>query len=217
MDPGHVRCSVPGGAARVGHRLIEDDGAHVNAQTAISLNDVSVSQVDYHTVTAESPQLWLTFQGQINQPLNVQLGVRKIGRMEAYRPAFAILGPGLPPVTVPLLIPEGYGGWVFTTDDITVPEAFYEPFTGTRSWVFPEQDYVLLETGRFYIVAYVSSEETGKLWIAIGKKESFTIVDIWNMPNIVSRVRRFHEVGPVGGILFWVSLPVRLFRLLFCL
>ena len=182
------------------HRLVPDNGAHVNAQTAIPIEDINVSQVAYHEVTAESPQLWFTFNGKAGQTLNIQMGVPKIDRLKDYRPALAVLGPGLPEVALPFDVPPGCGGRLFITTDIAEPAVFNEEFTGTTSWQFPQQDYVLPADGRYYVVAYAPSGAPGKLWLAVGTAESFSLGDILGLPQTVLTVRSFHEVGPIGGL-----------------
>jgi len=185
------------------HRLIPNDGTHVNADAAIRLSDINVSQVAYQEIAAYSPQLWLTFTAEADNELYLQLGVPQLERLKTFRPAYAILGPGLPTVTAPFPIPEGYGGWIFTTDGVADPETFHEPFTGTDSWTFPATDVVLPYGGRYYVVAYSPSDDTGKLWVAVGKTEEFTVLDILQLPQVIFSVRQFHEVCPIGGVAGW--------------
>ena len=195
--------AAPGGWA---HRMIPNDGTHTNADVAIQIQSLAVSQVAYQQIAAFSPQLWFTFMGESGEPLHVEVGVPKIDRLKDFRPAYAVLGPGLPEVDVPFAIPEGYGGWVFTTDDIANPEVFTEEFTGTTSWTFPPTDIVLPADGKYYVVAYAPSDEQGKLWMAVGTEEVFSVQDILSLPTTLLQVRRFHEVGPVGGIAGWILL-----------
>jgi hypothetical protein len=188
------------------HRLIPDDRSHVNAESAIAIADVSVSEVAYHEADPFSPRIWFTFHAAAGQTLHLEIGVPKIERLKDFRPAYAVLGPGLPAVDLPFAIPEGYGGWVFKTDQIATPESFHEEFTGTDSWVFPVQDLTLPEAGQYYVVAYAPEADTGKLWVAIGTAESFTPDDILTLPGVIFEVRQFHEVGPIGGLAMWILL-----------
>ena len=112
------------------HRYIPNEGAHTSADTAIPIDDINVSQVVYHTVTPDKQTIWMSFEGKSGYVAKIQNGVPYIKGLENYRPAFALLGPNLPALdALPFNVPEGYGGIVYTTDNIATPELFYEEFT----------------------------------------------------------------------------------------
>jgi hypothetical protein len=182
------------------HKPIFPDGRGCDQADAITVADVSVSQVAYTELAETCPQLWLTFDAVAGQNLYLQIALPQIERFKDLRPAVAVLGPGLPAVDVPFPVPSGYGGLVFTTDDVAEPKAFHEPFTGTDSWILKELNQTLLAAGRHYIVAYIPSGEFGKIWVAFGKAEQFGLGDLLNFGNIVAKVRAFHEVSPRGGL-----------------
>lgn len=196
--------AAPGAYA---HRYIENDGSHTSAAKALPIGDIDLSQVVYHTVTDNTRQIWLSFEAESGVQAKIQLGVPFIERYVDYRPAFALLGPGLPPVeALPFTVPEGYGGVVYTTDAVASPVVFNEEFTGTKSWQFDMQTIELPETGLYYIVGFVPSEESGKFWIAPGTREEFGLDDILTLPRVIYKVRTFHEVFPWGGVLGWAYL-----------
>ena len=199
---------MPGARA---HRYIANDGSHTSAENALPIGDIDLSQVVYHEVTENTRQLWLSFEAEAGVEAKIQIGVPLIERYRDFRPAFALLGPGLPPVdAVPFPIPEGYGGILYATDGIESPVIFNEEFTGTMSWQFDMQTYELPETGLYYIVGFVPSEELGKFWIAPGTREFFGLGDILSLPWVIYRVRTFHEVFFWGGILGWGYLGILL-------
>jgi len=187
------------------HKPIVVNGGSTTLDTAIETEDVDISQVAYHEIAASKPELWLTFEVAANTPLYLQMGLPKLTRLENYRPAMALVGPGLPEAPVPFDIPEGYGAYVFTTLG-EQPNEFYEPFTGTTSWQFPDKNLVLEAPGRYYLVGYHPENEPGKFWVAIGKREFFGLRDILSLPMITVQVRLFHEVFPFGGIAMWFFL-----------
>jgi hypothetical protein len=113
------------------HRPVLSDGSARDASTALYISDVDLSQVVYNEVTAESPQLWLAFDLQEGQSLYFQLGVPVIDRLRDYRPALALIGPGLPQASLPFVVPDGLGAQEFTSAQITEPTDYYEPFSGT--------------------------------------------------------------------------------------
>lgn len=190
---------LPCSAARA-HQPTLSDGSAIDAANAIEFTDVQISRVVYHEVTAEAGQLWLTFEVDTPQTLRIQLGLPFIDRLEDYRPALALLGPELPAADLPFEAPEGLGALVFETDDITDPVVFDEPFSGTTSWILLEEDVELPAAGRYYVVAYAPTGETGKLWVAPGQEEAFSFADIVSLPAVLDDVRAFHEVEGGGGL-----------------
>jgi hypothetical protein len=180
------------------HKPIFSDGSAQNADVAIYIDDIDISYVVYHEVTAEANLLWLSFDGNAGQRVFAQLGVPFTERLEDFRPALALLGPGLPEVDLPFNIPDDLGGLLLTSDDVVEPEFFHEPFTGTDSWIMGDLETVLSQNGRHYFVAFVPDGTTGKLWVAPGKAEQFGLDDILSLPATIQQVREFHEVSSAG-------------------
>ncbi len=196
------------------HRFIPNDGSHSSADNALAINDVDVSQVAYQELSQDSPQLWFRLQAEAGQALHVEVGVPKIDRYAAYRPSYAIVGPGLPDASLPFAIPEGDGAWGYSTAEVASPEVFNEEFTGTESWIFPATDVVLPLAGTYYVVAYGPPGVWGKMWLAVGTAEKFGFSDIVTLPGVVWKVRTFHEVFPIGGLgmlIFAIALALVLF------
>jgi len=176
------------------HQPIISDGSAVDAAHAIKLKDVQVSRVVYHRVTAKAAQLWLTFDVDQPQKLRMLLGVPQIKRLSEYRPALVLLGPGLPKAKLPFEVPGDAGGLVFDSRSSGSPRSFYEPFTGTSSWILSQQDVELPQAGQYYVVAYDPDGKPGKLWVALGTKEAFGLKDILMLPGTIAGVRAFHEM-----------------------
>jgi len=124
----------------------------------------------------------------------VQLGIPAIERLASFRPVVAVLAPGLPPATnpVPFAIPEGLG--IIVLESEAEPAVFDEPFTGTRAWVLREETLQLPQTGAGYIVAWHPDDLQGKLWVAVGTKERFSLMDLLRFPKWRSEARQFHEL-----------------------
>ncbi len=201
------------------HRLIENDGTHVDAATALAVAEPGVSQLILHEVSETNEEVWLTFGGTAGDSVYLQLGVPVIENLSGYLPAVALVGPGLPSATVPFDLPNGTGALTFEASSSEV-EFFSEPFTGTESWIYVEEDVTLPSTGTYYIVGYHPEDAAGKLWIAFGREEQFGISDILAYPETLRTVRDFHEVSdePVGIIprLFLIVAAIlRLFAFVF--
>ena len=182
------------------HRPILSDGSARDASTALYISDVDLSQVVYDEVTAQSPQLWLAFDLEEGQSLYFQLGVPVIDRLKDYRPALALIGPGLPQTSLPFALPDGLGAQDFTSDQVVEPAEFYEPFSGTSSWILLTETVTVPATGRYYLVAYDPAGQPGKLWVTLGQREEFSLSDIATLQEILPKVRQFHEIctAPTG-------------------
>ncbi len=177
------------------HKPLDNVLGAKDYEGAIQIEDPDVSYVVYHEVTADRPRVWLKLSN--NEPgykLYVSLGVPVIDRLKDYRPALAVVGPGLPEVELGFDYPDGLGAVVFTTDSVAAPEFFHEPFTGTDSWIYIKKWVALPDTGTYYVVGYHPENTPGKLWVAPGTAERWGIGDIFKLPSIIKPVREFHEV-----------------------
>ena len=175
------------------HRPVFDDGTHVDAESALLIDEPNVSQVVYHEVTLDAAQLWLTLDATEGDNIYLQLGVPATDTLEDYRPVLVLLGPRLPGIDLPVEVPSGLGGVLL--ESVDAREFFDEPFTGTQSWILRESERVAPETGRYYVVAYDPDGASGKLWVSIGRAEEFGFEDIFSFADIIDKVRAFHEVS----------------------
>ncbi len=176
------------------HLPLFDDGTAVDADHALVISDISLSQVVYHEGAEPTRPLWIGFDAAAGQELYFNPGVPAIDRLKDYRPTFVLVGPGLPAAAgLPFEIPADNGAEVYPTGDIQDPEFFHEPFSGTDSWILFEKTVTLPQSGRYYLVGYVPSGQPGKFWIAVGKREQFGLSDIAGLPQEIARVRAFHE------------------------
>ena len=175
------------------HRPVFTGDAATSAVTAIPLADPDISQVVYREITQKTPQVWLTFTVPKDFDLFIQIGVPVIDRLKDFRPAMVVVGPGLPENDPPFELPEGMGAKVFSTKEVEKPRFFHEPFTNTDSWILRSEIVGLTSPGRYYLVAFSSQHQIGKLWLSVGKKESFSLDDFSQFPIWAQRVQDFHE------------------------
>lgn len=197
------------------HRLVANDGSHVDADSALVVTEPDVSQLILHGVAEGNEEVWLTFQGTAADSVYLQLGVPAIDTLAEYYPAVALVGPGLPAATLPFAIPNGTGAITFSASDFE-PEFFSEPFTGTESWIYVEENVTLPADGTYFIVGYHPDRTAGKLWVAFGREEVFGVPDILAYPDTLREVRAFHEVSdePLGIIPRLFLIVAALLRLL---
>jgi hypothetical protein len=152
------------------------------------------AQTARHEIAEGRNQLWLTFEGQKDQEIFLQIGVPVIDRLKDYRPTMALIGPGLPTGDAPFELPAGCGIEAFPTTEVAEPRYFEEHFTGTDSWILRDVTVKLPESRVYFAVAYSPDGKAGKLWVSIGQKEDFGLGDLGQMREWTRKVRAFHEV-----------------------
>ena len=183
------------------HKPSFSDGQYSGHDRAYPVQNIDHSIVVYHEITCDNRQLWLRFSAtEAGKGLFVQLGVPAIDRLERYRPTLAVIAPGLPSPQrqLPFAIPAGMGVEVLSAE---MDRAFHEPFTATDSWILVERTLTLPSAGSGYIVAWDPEARPGKLWVAVGEKESFGLADLFRFVGWRASARAFHEVGaaPAAG------------------
>lgn len=183
------------------HKPSFSNGQYGSPDRAYPVQNVGHSIVVYHEITCTDRQLWLRFSApQAGTPLFVQLGVPKIDRLQEYRPMLAVVAPGLasPQSQLPFAIPAGMGVEVLGAETL---RAFHEPFTGTNSWILVERTLALPSPGNGFIVAWDPEARPGKLWVAVGEKETFGAADLLRFFSWRANARDFHEIGapPAGA------------------
>ncbi len=163
---------------------------------ALEIEEPQVSQVYYAELDAGRPQIWLAFQGRTGQAVELSLGLPVIERLRGFQPRLALVGPGLPPLSLPFPLPQQTGR-VFAPGTER-PRFFHEPVTGTDSWILLEITATLPQSGRYYAVAYAQDRipDRPKLWVSIGSQERFGLADLLRLGRWTRMVRGFHEVGP---------------------
>jgi len=184
------------GGTATAHRPVFPDGDASAWQNAIQIDRPAVSQVVYYELQGQELRLWLTFVADAGFEVFLQLGLPKIDRLADYRPSFALLGSGFEPIDLPFDTPEGLGGRVFTTEDVSDPRVFHEPFTDTTSWIVKEVTVTLPQSGRYYVVAWPNGDAADKLWLSIGREETFGLGDLFLFDDWTGQARQFHEVPP---------------------
>lgn len=176
------------------HNLIREETRPNTWADPLPIDHPDVSQVYYARLEGVRRQVWFRFSGEAGDHIWFQVGVPVIERLAGLEPRAALVGPGLPAVDVGFDLPPGLGVLVFAPAGR--PREFHEEFTGTSSWIWLEQEYVLPASGTWYVVAFSDTAigADDKLWLAIGTKERFGIGDLFRFGSIKRFVRAFHEV-----------------------
>jgi hypothetical protein len=179
--------AVPTAAA---HRPFFSAPEHGAPETAFPVSEPEVSQVLYHEASCAVPRVWLAMDLVAGQEVFVQLGVPVLERLADYRPVLALVGPGLRG-ELPFAAPAKGG---MEIAPLSGPREFLEVFTGTSSWILVERTIQVPATGRYYLVAWHPEQRPGKLWVAVGTEERFSMEELLGFAAVRRRVRAFHEL-----------------------
>jgi len=166
---------------------------YFNAGSAFTIDDPDVSIVLYAEMTCTESELWMQMETVDRNEIWVELGVPMLDRLETYRPALALVAPGLPDVDLPFDIPANMGANIIETDDVDDPLYFYEPFTQTESWILYQGWMEVPANEEVFLVSWNPSEFTGKLWVAVGKTEDFSDVGVDQFAEWVEKTQAYYE------------------------
>ncbi len=192
--------ALPGGAAA--HKPIIEDRDASGYGHAIYVADPDVSWGLYGFLGTADDVDFYAFDVRDRQDLSTNILVPVKGVYRAFRPSYAIVGPGvMSRAPVPFEVPPGMGALV--VDMPADSGQFYEPFGGVSYWQSPVNHTMLDRPGRYYVAVFDRGRAPGDYVLAIGDKESFGLCDlpgvlwttlrirfgVWDHSEIVSRGR----------------------------
>jgi hypothetical protein len=188
---------------------------------AIHLPDAAVSRAVYGTLAPwESFDAYrLSVSRTVSTP--VVMLVPKTGEYRDFRPAFALVGPGLPaagvePAFIRARLRTAYtavspvsGAYprVLVVPDLGTAErpAFYEPFSFTSYYRGGDTRVDLRPGVTYYLVVYDPAGQTGEYALGIGEAEKFTAGDALRSVVAVVRIK----LGLYGqGAFHWLAAVV---------
>lgn len=153
--------------------------AHVPYFGSKEIRNISVSQVHYYEVTNKDvTKIKIITDGE---NLYLMFAVPKIERLKDFRPRIKLIDPD------DNVVEE------FDTSSAE-PRVYHEEFGDTYEWIYYEKEHKTIKGIYTLIVEY---DKPGKFWIAVGRSEKFTLIDILSLPVTLTRVRLFHEEFPI--------------------
>jgi hypothetical protein len=188
---------------------------------AIRLPDVAVSRAVYGTLAP-----WESFDAYrltVSRPVStpIEMLVPRAGKYRDFRPAFALVGRGLPETGVPppfiverlriagtavSLVPGAHPRVLVVPDPGAAERSgFYEPFSFTSYYRGGATRVELRPGVTYYLVVYVSAGQTGEYALGIGEAEKFTAGDALRSVVAVVRIK----LGLYGqGAFHWLAAVV---------
>ena len=111
-------------------------------EQAWPVGDYQISWAFYARLAPANTPQYYAIEGRAGDRLTANLEVPKIAGLENFRPALAVIGPGLPAFDAPrgLIVPEGYGGMLVNDSGATPRAQFDEPFSQTSYYRGPQTE-----------------------------------------------------------------------------
>ena len=219
-------------ASAFAHKLIPTDGSNNDVVSALEIPDPVVSWAMYEELS--NNVLYYKFDAKKGDKLFANIVIPKLDGLEDFSPSLVFITPSF---TVNLIselkvldstesfsfpIPDGYDAIVFDYDGVLPSKEFYEPFGQITYWERQEINLVAPVDGTYYLAVYDSTENYGKLALAIGYVEDFSAIDfITVLPYAWFESRYFVDdyvtpiiaslvaIGLISGLVFLVYKKIR--------
>ena len=219
-------------ASAFAHKLIPTDGSNNDIVSALEIPDPIVSWAMYEELS--NNVLYYKFDAKKDDKLFTSIVIPKLDGLEDFSPSLAFITPSFTVNLItelkvldstesfPFPIPDGYDAIVFDYDGVLPSKEFYEPFGQITYWERQEINLVAPVDGTYYLAVYDSTENYGKLALAIGYVEDFSAIDfITVLPYAWFESRYFVEdymtpvivslvtLGLISGVIFLVYRKIR--------
>jgi hypothetical protein len=136
------------------------------------IKNPTVSTVIYATLESPADVDYFAFNGKAGQRILLEITVPQIAGQEEFAPTMALVGPGLPPVTLPADVSRPAGSGVLVLPPPPgPPSTFFEPFSRTSYWERQSQRVTLPKSGRFVVAVWHPQEQVGRYGFVIGERE----------------------------------------------
>lgn len=219
-------------ASAFAHKLIPTDGSNNDIVSALEIPDPIVSWAMYEELS--NNVLYYKFDAKKGDKLFSNIVIPKLDGLEDFSPSLVFIAPSFAVNLItelkvldstesfPFPIPDGYDAIVFDYDGVLPSKEFYEPFGQITYWERQEINLVVPVDGTYYLAVYDSSGDYGKLALAIGYVEDFSVTDFMTvLPYAWFESRYFVEdymtpvivslvtLGLISGGIFLVYRKIR--------
>lgn len=137
-----------------------------------TIDEPTISTALYATLAPAGDVDYYAFDGEAGQAIFVGMSIPQIEGQDAFNPAIAVMGPGLPQAELPARVraPAGAGAQVLRDDRQEAPGSF-EPFSRTSYWQRQREYVTLPEDGGYMVAVWHDSGATGRYTLVLGDRE----------------------------------------------
>lgn len=136
------------------------------------IDDPTISTVVYATLDSRQDVDYYVFDGKKGQRILLEITIPQIRGQDNFAPMLALMGPGLPPGSLPNQVERPAKAGIRAIPPPAGPaEAFYEPFSRTSYWERQSQRVTLAADGRYLVAVWHPKGELGRYGFVIGDRE----------------------------------------------
>lgn len=174
----------------IAHTPLQPGHENHTLETAVDIPNPTKSWTLYRSLHEANEPEYFTLQLKAGERLKISLYTPKT-EDTAFRPTLVVMGPEISSNdTLPefLDVPNDTGYTVIHAHRPEKPE--YEPFTPTSYYYLADIDHDLQRDGTYHFAIYDPAHE-GRIGIAVGYKEEFTLVEWLRIPLDVIAIRQW--------------------------
>ena len=150
--------------------------ADLTAEAPWHVPDARVSYAYFGNVYPAGDIDYFSFEAAAGQSVLLSLSIPAIAGIEVYKPAMAVIGPGIAPgqaldLPAELDIADGMAAQMIALGD--APSYFYEPFGGRYYWNYADTFFAAPEGGAYTVALWHPQDEIGRYSFVIGSLEVF--------------------------------------------
>jgi hypothetical protein len=161
-------------------------GENHDYSNAVLIPDPNVSYALYGYLDTPRDVHYYYFDVKGPIRLMTQLNVPKADAYAAFRPSYAIIGPGIHTNdNLPFTLPKNNGSLLVNASMQYPRSEFYEPFSGITYNLSAKKYTNITVPGRYYIAVFDDTYKKGDNVLTVGEIESFSL---WDMPATLWRV-----------------------------
>ncbi len=156
----------------------------------IFIDNHKISYAVYGFLESSQDIDFIYFKAKTGENIFVQMTVPIIRGNECFSPTFALISKTINQrESIPFELSEEYG--VIVVPPTTEKKYFLEHFTGTEYYIRQTIEFTVTQDGDFFVAVY--GNEKGKYVLAVGKIESFGILDILSIPLTIYKLNRYFK------------------------
>ncbi|MBC9783136.1 hypothetical protein H1S01_01270 [Heliobacterium chlorum] len=170
------------------------------------------SQIIYGKLFYAGQTDYFRVQGKKGDLLLFELAIPRRGGLETFRPSVAVIGPGLPMVSLDTsycVIPNGLGAHI--VEPSLREREITDPMTGCDYWLTQVFQFRLPSDADYYLAVFDKEGKPGKYSLQVGVPEERSIAQGLKHPVQVLQVRAWYNPTQLLVVMAFVAMAMGLF------